>query len=72
MKSPKPTTLRTWARSQNVCVYGDITIHTEDLIADEHQRVVSRLTRGIPMLLEGLPYSDFGIDNISIKRVRPS
>jgi hypothetical protein len=55
---------------------GDVTIHGElyvgahRLTASEYRKLIGRVIRGIPKMLEGLPYCDLGFDNITIKRKR--
>lgn len=63
--------IRVWAQSNNVTVHADIAIQSDYLSGEEHRAIVSRLVRGIPKMLENIPYTDFGIDNIEItKRMR--
>ena len=37
------------------------------LDASELNKIQSRLTRSLAQALEGLPYTDFGIDNIRVR-----
>jgi hypothetical protein len=54
----------------DITIHGEIYVGTRNLTTAEYRKLLSRVVRGIPKMLEGLPYTDFGIDNISIKRVR--
>jgi hypothetical protein len=73
MKTFREQNLRVWASEKDgpsVSLNIHVGCSKSILTADEFKRVVSRLIRGLPALLEDLPYSDFGLDNISIKKVK--
>jgi hypothetical protein len=54
----------------DVTIHGDIYVGAHRLTTGEYRKLVSRVIRGIPKFLEGLPFCDLGVDNISIKRRR--
>jgi UPF0288 family protein (methanogenesis marker protein 3) len=58
------------SNNDGVSVSGDIYVYTHDLTSDEHKKVVGRVIRGVPKMLENIPYTDFGFDNISVKKVK--
>lgn len=73
MANHRSQNIRVWASEQdgpsihmNIEVYCGAT----DLDALQFKQVVGRLIRSIPPALATIPYTDFGIDNISIKKVR--
>ena len=53
-----------------VTIHADIHVYAQDLTSGEYRELLSRVIRGVPKMLEDLPFCDFGIDNISIKRRR--
>lgn len=62
--------LHVYASDGGVTIHGDIYVGTTDLMPEEHKKLLGRVIRGIPKMLEGLPFTDFGIDNISISKRR--
>ena len=62
--------LTVYASDGGITIHGDIHVGAHDLTPEEHKKLVCRVIRRIPALLEGLPFSDFGIDNISISKRR--
>jgi hypothetical protein len=62
--------LRLYAKDAGITIFGDFSVHGERLTSDEFRRLVGRLIRGIPAMLAGLPFCDFGIDNIKIQRMK--
>jgi hypothetical protein len=66
----KQKRLNVYACDGGITIHGDIYVGTSDLTPDEHKKLVGRVIRGIPKMLEGLPFTDFGTDNISISKRR--
>jgi hypothetical protein len=66
--------LNVYACDGDITIHGDIHVGAQvgpvGLTPAEHKKLVARVIRGIPKMLEGLPYTDFGIDNISISKRR--
>ena len=66
----KQKRLNVYASCGDVTIHGDIHVGARGLTSEEHKKLVGRVIRGIPKMLEGLPYTDFGIDNITISKRR--
>ena len=54
-------------REVRVKIQATVEAPARFLAADELNKIQSRLTRALAQALDGLPYTDFGIDNIRVK-----
>lgn len=63
---------RVYASNNGITAYADLLIYSFDgsLTAEEFAKIARQFHRNIPKLVEGLPWTDFGIDNIDIRKVR--
>jgi len=66
--------LNLYASDGDISIHGDIHVGAQvgpgGLTTDEHKRVIRAVHRALPKILEGVPFADFGIDNISISKRR--
>lgn len=63
-----------YACDGDVIIHGDIhvgaQVGTGGLTPDEYKKVMRAVHRALPKIVEGVPFTDFGIDNISISKRR--
>lgn len=66
--------LNLYARDGDVTIHGDIHVGAQvgagGLTPDEYKKVMRAVHRALPKIVEGIPFTDFGIDNTQIAKRR--
>lgn len=66
--------LNLYAHDGDITVHGDIHIGAQvgagGLAPAEYKKVLRAVHRALPRIVEGVPFTDFGIDNIHIAKRR--